>query len=96
MKFLGNIKTGAVIGSAAFSSKIKSEKMSLLRDGTLVELTGYQRGEDKAIMSRKAGRKYEFKVLKKTEWRNIPKYKTEGWVLKKNYDSKTTVDEAKL
>ena len=59
MKFLGNIKTGAVIGSAAFSSKIKSEKMSLLRDGTLVELTGYQRGEDKAIMSRKAGRKYE-------------------------------------
>jgi hypothetical protein len=96
MKFLGNINTGAVIGSAAFSSKVKSEKMDLLRNGVLVELTGYQRGEDKAIMSRKNGRKYEFKVLKKTEWRNIPQYKADGWVLKKNYDSKTTVDEATI
>ena len=96
MKFLGNVQTGAVYGSASFSSKIKSEKMSLLRSGVLVELTGYQRGEDKAIMSRKAGEKYEFKVLRKPEWRNISKYESDGWILKKNYDSRVTVDDSNI
>lgn len=93
MKYLGNIETGEVMSAANAIIRYDGQKMALVRNGTLKQITNTRRGDEQAILAYKENNgKFTFIALNKTQWRLIPLFKAEGWKMKKAYDSKKILD----
>lgn len=93
MKYLAHTRSGLCFAAQDASRMCPGVRAQEFIKGNLIEITGYQNGEHKAIARKWNGQNYDFKVFTQRQYKNLQTHLAAGWELRKAYDNAYTYDE---